>query len=65
MTAAQSAAEPADRTADDTVVGVLTYNADDDYDRGRGLVADKATLTQAVSGARADDAGDADPADEN
>ena len=51
--------------ADDTVVGVLTYNADDDYDRGRGLVADKATLTQAVSGARADDAGDADPADEN
>ncbi|GAB49789.1 NAD(P)/FAD-dependent oxidoreductase [Mobilicoccus pelagius] len=52
--------------ADDVVVGVLTYNADDDYERGSGLVAQKATLTEALSGARPDeddpegDSGDGD-----
>ncbi|WP_040156999.1 NAD(P)/FAD-dependent oxidoreductase [Mobilicoccus massiliensis] len=38
--------------ADETVVGVLTYNADDDYERGSGLIAEGATLTEAVSGAQ-------------
>lgn len=45
---------------DDRVVGVLTYNADDDYDRGQGLVAAAATLTQAISGDRADSDSEAD-----
>ncbi len=39
--------------AADVVVGVLTYNADDDYERGRDLIAHGATLTEARSGARA------------
>lgn len=40
--------------ADDLVVGVLTYNADDDYERGEALIAAGATLTEALAGARAD-----------
>lgn len=46
--------------AADVVVGVLTYNADDDYERGRGLIAQKATLTEALSGARAEEPQDED-----
>lgn len=42
--------------AGDELVGVLTYNADDDYERGEGLIAQGATLTEAISGARPDDA---------
>lgn len=39
--------------ATETVVGVLTYNADDDYERGSGLVRAGSSLTEARSGARA------------
>lgn len=38
--------------ANERVVGVLTYNADDDYERGSALIAQGATLTEARSGAR-------------
>lgn len=37
---------------DGVVVGVLTYNADDDYERGADLIAAGADLTAATSGAR-------------
>lgn len=47
---------------DGVLVGVLTYNADDDYERGADLIATGADLTAATSGARAemsdDDAGE-------
>lgn len=36
----------------DRVVGMLTYGADDDEERGRGLVARGAPLAEAVDGAR-------------
>lgn len=35
------------------VVGVLTYNADDDYERGMGLIADGASVADAIAGASA------------
>lgn len=38
--------------ASGTVVGVLTYNADDDYERGSALIGSGATVTEAKSGAR-------------
>ena len=40
--------------ANGTLVGVLTYNADDDYERGEALIASGADLTAAKSGARPD-----------
>lgn len=36
----------------DAVVGVLTYNADDDYERGEALVAAAANIDDAVNGLR-------------
>lgn len=51
------------------LVGVLTYNADDDYERGQALLEAGATVTEAAAGARPeseDDGeggdGDTDPA---
>ncbi|WP_226346009.1 NAD(P)/FAD-dependent oxidoreductase [Agilicoccus flavus] len=44
--------------ADDVVVGVLTYRADDDYERGIGLIAAAATLTEALAGRRVDEEDD-------
>lgn len=43
---------------DGVVVGVLTYNADDDYDRGADLIATGAELTTATSGARVETSDD-------
>ena len=37
-----------------TAVGVLTYNADDDYERGEALIAAGATVTEARSGVSAE-----------
>lgn len=39
------------------LVGVLTYNADDDYDRGAGLVAQGIAVSAAIAGARPDSSG--------
>lgn len=51
--------------ADDTLVGVLTYNADDDYERGSGLIAEGASLTEALAGARADESSDGSDDDDS
>lgn len=44
-------------------VGVLTYNADDDLERGEALVASGATVAQALRGDRVEPAGDEDQQD--
>ncbi|WP_228389161.1 NAD(P)/FAD-dependent oxidoreductase [Cumulibacter manganitolerans] len=43
---------------DGALVGVLAYNAEDDYDRGRALLVQGATLEAAVHGAQPDSADD-------
>ena len=46
--------------ADGALVGVLTYNADDDYDRGRELIAQGSTVEAAAAGAQPDSPPDDD-----
>lgn len=46
--------------AEGRLVGVLTYNADDDYERGQALLEVGATVTEAAAGDRPGSEGDAE-----
>ena len=46
--------------AEGRLVGVLTYNADDDYERGQALLEVGATVTEAAAGGRPGSEGDAE-----